>query len=67
MADGAPDVGIDVHASAAGSYRPPVFRNAPSYPPQTSISLPVHTAVWPDLPEGAAEVATGSQRSAPGS
>ena len=29
----------------AGIVLPPVFKSAPLYPPQTIISLPVHTAV----------------------
>jgi hypothetical protein len=47
--DGAPTLDMGLHESVAGSYRKPesiltslVF---PSAPPQTIISLPVHTAV----------------------
>ena len=39
---------VAVQLSVAGSYLPPVFRlPLPLYPPQTIISLPVQTAVWP--------------------
>jgi hypothetical protein len=39
-------VGVGVGLSAAAQYLPPVFKEPlPSSPPQTIISLPVHTAV----------------------
>jgi hypothetical protein len=39
-----------------GLYRPPVFKSPMLmlFPPQTIISLPVHTAVWWDRATGAA-------------
>jgi hypothetical protein len=37
---------VAVQLSVVGLYLPPVFKVlVPSYPPQTIISLPVHTAV----------------------
>jgi hypothetical protein len=37
---------VAVQLSVLGLYIPPVFTSFdPSYPPQTIISLPVHTAV----------------------
>ena len=36
---------VAIQLSVLGLYLPPVFRKLPSYPPQTIISLPVHTAV----------------------
>jgi hypothetical protein len=37
---------VAIQLSVLGLYFPPVFRTPPmSYPPQTIISLPVHTAV----------------------
>ena len=36
---------VAVQLLLVGLYRPPVFEKLPSYPPQTIISLPVHTAV----------------------
>jgi hypothetical protein len=39
-------VGVGVGLGAAAQYLPPVFKKLPSYPPQTIISLSVHTAVW---------------------
>jgi hypothetical protein len=36
---------VAVQLSVLGLYLPPVFEKVPSYPPQTIISLPVHTAV----------------------
>ena len=42
---------VTIQVSVLGLYLPPVFKKAPLpplllYPPQTIISLPVHTAVW---------------------
>src|SRR5262249_11410267 len=46
-ADGPPAVGVAVQEFPTGSYRPPVLNVAPkSPPPQTSIRVPVHSAVW---------------------
>jgi len=37
---------VAVQLSVPGLYRPPVFKSLlKSFPPQTIISLPVHTAV----------------------
>ena len=36
---------VAVQLSVLGLYFPPVFKGLPSDPPQTIISLPVHTAV----------------------
>src|SRR5438309_1140569 len=45
-AAGAAAVVVGVRVAVAGLYRPPVFKSLlPSFPPQTIISLPVHTAV----------------------
>ena len=45
-AAGALVVLVAVQLSVLGLYLPPVFKTpVPSYPPQTIISLPVHTAV----------------------
>jgi len=43
-------------ASAAGSYLLPSPRGLPavSLPPQTTISVPVHTALWPARSAGVA-------------
>jgi hypothetical protein len=39
---------VAVHISVLGLYLPPVLvQPRPSHPPQTIISLPVHTAVYP--------------------
>src|SRR6516162_288714 len=48
----------------SGLYLPPVFTSLPSLsPPQTIISLPVHTAVCASRSEGALEVLVGAQLS----
>jgi energy-converting hydrogenase Eha subunit A len=39
--------------SVLGLYLAPEFNGTPEYPPQTTISLPVHTAVCPILAVGA--------------
>jgi hypothetical protein len=36
---------VAVQLSVPGLYLPPVFKSLPLDPPQTIISLPVHTAV----------------------
>ena len=55
---------VAVQLSAPGLYLPPVFRKVgPTPPPQTSISLPVHTAVWPDRAPGALVVLVAVQLS----
>ena len=44
---------VAVQESDDGAYRPPVFVQVlPVYPPQTIISVPVQTAVYPQRPEG---------------
>src|SRR5262249_25101481 len=54
-------VGVGVALDCA-QYLPPVFqRLISSVPPQTIISLPVHTAVWLDRPAGALVVPVGVQ------
>jgi hypothetical protein len=45
-------VGVGVGAPDCAQYLPPVF-TAKGYPPQTIISLPVHTAVYQTRPAGA--------------
>jgi hypothetical protein len=67
LAVGAPVVDVAVHVSAAGSYRPPVFKSVPLFPPQTIIRVPVHTAVWSSLPAGAPVVDVAVQVSVVGS
>src|SRR5262245_6950557 len=44
-------------------YLPPVFKSLKKSPPQTIISLPVHTAVCPTRGEGALVVLTALQLS----
>ena len=43
---------IAVQLSVLGSYFPPLFKYDENDPPQTSISLPVHTALCPARPSG---------------
>src|SRR6266536_2671231 len=46
---------VAVQLSVTGLYLPPVFKpsgKAPLNPPQTIISLPVHTVVWYSRPSG---------------
>jgi len=52
---------VAVQLSVLGLYLPPVF-NAPN-PPQTIISLPVHTAVCRNRPAGAPVVLVAVQLS----
>ncbi len=47
LGDGAPTVEVVLQESVAGSYLPPVLDVLPDPPPQTIISLPVQTEVWP--------------------
>ena len=57
---------VAVQLSVVGLYLPPVFKRlplSPSNPPQTIISVPVHTAVLSDRAAGALTVLVGSQRS----
>jgi len=54
---------VDVQLSVPGLYLPPVFRKLPFSPPQTIISLPVHTALWPDRALGALVVLVDVQLS----
>jgi hypothetical protein len=47
---------VAVQLSVLGLYLPPVFKIGPpqpSCPPQTIISLPLHTAVWDSRASGA--------------
>jgi hypothetical protein len=47
-------VAVGVGLGVAAQYFPPVLKTlGPSPPPQTIISLPVHTAVWPARALGA--------------
>jgi len=48
---------------ALGLYLPPVFKKLPLSPPQTIISLPVHTAVGKNRPAGAPVVLVAVQLS----
>ena len=60
--------GVGVEPGAAAQYLPPVFRALlASYPPQTIISLPVHTAVCCNRPAGALVVLVAVQLSVAGS
>jgi hypothetical protein len=59
-------VGVGVAAPDCSQYLPPVFK-AKGYPPQTIISLPVHTAVYQTRPAGALLVLVAVQRSVSGS
>ena len=52
---------VAVQLLATGSYRPPVLKE--QQPPQTIISLPVHTAVWRHRAEGALVVLVAVQLS----
>ena len=52
-----------VQLSVLGLYLPPVFKMVPSSPPQTIISLPVHTAVWRYRTAGALVVLVAVQLS----
>jgi hypothetical protein len=60
-------VGVGVALDCA-QYLPPVFKLLPesSCPPQTIISLPVHTAVVNNRPVGAPVVLVAVQLSVPG-
>jgi hypothetical protein len=67
---GALVVPVAVQLSVLGLYRPPVFKKQPKKqppPPQTIISLPVHTAVGNSLAEGALVVLVAVQLSVLGS
>jgi len=58
---------VAVQLSEPGLYLPPVFKSAPlDNPPQTIISLPVHTAVCTCRPAGALVVLVAVQLSALG-
>jgi len=54
---------IAIQVSVAGLYLAPVFKKTLYNPPQTIISLPVHTAVNPDRIEGALVVLIAVQLS----
>src|SRR5437870_3682327 len=68
-ASGALTVVVGVQLSDIGLYFPPVFSTTEfsSIPPQTTISLPVHTAVCTALPPGASVVLVAVQVSVAGS
>jgi hypothetical protein len=58
---------VAVQLSVAGLYLPPVFKYIEKLdPPQTIISLPVHTAVCSFRPVGALVVLVAVQLSVPG-
>ena len=59
---------MGVQLSVTGLYLPPVLKTGPkAYPPQTIISLPVHTALCPNRASGALVVlVVAVQLSAPG-
>src|SRR5215469_9779044 len=61
-------VGVGVAAPACAQYLPPVFKKLllVSLPPQTIISLPDQTAVWPTRASGALAVLVLVQLSALG-
>jgi hypothetical protein len=60
-------VGVGLSGADCTLFLAPVFKNNPnSFPPQTIISLPVHTAVWPDLAVGASAVLVATQMSVAG-
>src|SRR2546425_1821784 len=65
--EGAFVVAVGVQVSAVGSYRPPVFRYEPLYPPQTTMRPPVQITLWPERGEGAFVVVVGVQVSVAGS
>src|SRR5215475_10384237 len=54
---------VAVQLFVPGLYLPPALRKLPLYPPQTTISLPVHTTVWRARPEGALAMLVAVQRS----
>ena len=54
---------VAVQPSAPGLYLPPVFKTLSLYPPQTIISLPVHTAACPLRGSGALMVVVNVQLS----
>ena len=54
---------VAVQLSVLGLYLPPVFHWRSLYPPQTIISLPVHTAVYLSRPRGAFVVLVATQLS----
>jgi hypothetical protein len=59
---------VAIQLSVLGLYRPPVLKNKvlSSHPPQTIISLPVHTAVCSYRASGALVVLVAVQLSVPG-
>ena len=44
---------VAIQVSVLGLYLPPVLKTVLATPPQTIISVPVHTALWWDRPAGA--------------
>ena len=67
IAAGASMVVVAVQAFVIGSYWPPVFNEVPVTPPQITIRVPVHTAVWEERPHGAPRVVVAVHVSATGS
>ena len=59
---------VAVHVFVSGLYLPPVFKSPGlgAYPPQTIISVPLHTAVCHSRPEGALVVLVIVQLFVPG-
>ena len=57
---------VTVQLSAEGLYLPPVFRGLVAQPPQTIISLPVHTATCKSRAAGALVVLVAVQLSVTG-
>ena len=57
---------MGVGVAVAAQYRPPVLSQPLPLPPQTIISLPVHTAVCSRRPSGALVVLVAVQLSVPG-
>ncbi len=57
---------VGIQLSVTGLYLPPLLKNTPplsAFPPQTIISLPIHTAVCPSRPAGAPVVLMAVQLS----
>src|SRR6266568_4969060 len=69
---GAPCVEVGLQESDTGSYRPPVLKITPEVesslmPPNTTIEVPAHTAVWSVRGVGALTSDVGNQLSVRGS
>ena len=54
---------VALQLSVLGLYLPPVLVGGELFPPQTIISLPVHTAVCPNRPSGTLMVLVAVQLS----